>query len=61
MYSLGATYYYMLYGKIPSKDKLEFPEHIPISSEAKNFMMKSLNVQPELRPELHEIENLSLL
>jgi serine/threonine protein kinase len=44
MYSLGATYYYMLYGKQPSKDKLEFPENVPVSYDAKQFTMKSLSV-----------------
>lgn len=53
----------MLYGKAPYKEmdkiddvenlkyqKLEFPSHVQISPETKEFLRKSLNINSQYRP-----------
>jgi len=48
----------MLYGKMPQRNfnnEIEFPSQVPVSKAAKDFIRKSLNLDPTERPNIDEL------
>jgi hypothetical protein len=53
----------MLYGKTPKRDKfneLEFPANVSVSSNAKEFLRKSLSLETYRRPSLNILSSIKL-
>lgn len=70
VWSLGVVIYTLIIGKPPfetpdvkttykkiKQNNYSFPEHVPISDNAKNLITKILNLDPARRPTLDEIMN----